>query len=232
MFQLLRRISGSVFPRNDRPWADDGVPLFPACFSQFASLTGPRTATSTAPTIGRKRRLSSVDMNIGDPPAGSLSKKSRRGTDGDASEDEEPASSPVTSSPPPPRSSPPPEDVKEVTTGVKEIQLDQKPNVPLSDSSEVVEPPATLATETPAPADEGVKTPEEDPTPEHRSGEADALDVEGSRVPSKGDATDEIPVKPTQKPTDDSKDIAKDTASLPTTAEEPVTLEDKPEVTA
>ena len=28
MFKLIRRISSSVFPRNDRPWADDGAPLF------------------------------------------------------------------------------------------------------------------------------------------------------------------------------------------------------------
>jgi len=225
MFKLIRRISSSVFPRNDRPWADD--------------------ATSTAPTIGTKRRLSSVDMDL-DTPVGSLSKKSRRGKDTDVSEGEEPASSPVISSPLPPRSPSPPEDVKEVTTGVKEIELDQKPDVPPSDPSEVVEPPATLATETSAEADEEVKTDtEEDPTPEQRPGEGDTPKMEGSQDPVKGDSADKIPVTP--EPTEDSKDTIKaseegdkplivDLASPPrvsqsrSTVEEPVASEDKPEV--
>jgi len=213
MFQLLRRISGSVFPRNDRPWADD--------------------ATSTAPTIGRKRRLSSADTNLDDTPIGSLSKKSRREKDADVSDDEGPTSSPVASSPPPPRSSPPPEDVKEVTTGVREIELDQNPKVPLSDPSEVVQPPAAPATGTSAPADEEVETDTEgDPTPEQRSGKGNSPELEGSQDPVKGDATDEDPVKPVQEPTGDSEDITKDTTPLSATVEEPATLEDKPEVTA
>ena len=189
------------------------------------------TATSTAPTIGRKRRLSSVEMNIDETPAGSLSKKSRRGKEADASDDDEPASSPVTSSPLP-RSSPPPEDVKEVTTGVKEIELDQKLDVPLSDPSEVIEPPAGLDTETSAPADEEVKTDSEGPTPEQRSGEEDGPDVEGSQDPVKGDTTVETPVKPTQEPVDDSKDIVKDTSPPSTTVDERVTSEDELEDTA
>lgn len=126
----------------------------------------------------------------------------------DASDDEEPASSPVTSSPIPPRSSPPPEDVKEVTTGVKEIELDQKPDAPLSDPSETVEPLATLVPETSVEADEEVKTDtEEDSTPEQRSGKENAPEVEESQDPMKGDTTDEIPVMPAQEPTNDSKDI-------------------------
>ena len=127
-----------------------------------------------------KRRLSSVDMDL-DTPVGSLSKKSRMEKDADASDDEG-SSSPVTSSPLPPRSSPPPEDVKEVTTGVREIELDQKPDVSSSDSSEVVEPSATLATETPVEAEEGVKTDTEDPTPEQRSGEDNAPEVDRKSV--------------------------------------------------
>jgi len=185
-----------------------------------------------------------------DTPVGSLSKKSRRGKDGDASDDEEPTSSPVTSSPLPPRSSPPPEDVKEVTTGVKDIELDQKPEVPLSDPSEVVEPPATLVTEPSAEADEEVKTDtEEDSTPERRSGGGNAPEVEGSQEPVKGDTADGVPVKLVQEPTDDSKGIIKtpeEGAKLlavnpasPTkvshsksTTEEQVASEGKPEVKA
>jgi len=170
-------------------------------------------------------------MNIDETPAGSLSKKSRRGKDADASDDEEPASSPVTSSPLP-RSSPPPEDVKEVTSGVKEIELDQKQDVPLSDPSEVIEPPAGLDTETSAPSDGEVKTDTEGPTPEQRSGEEDGPEVDGSQDPVKGDPTDETPVKPAQEPIDDSKDTVKDTTPPSTTVEESVTSEDELEVTA
>ena len=139
-----------------------------------------------------------------DTPVGSLSKKSRREKDADASESEEPASSPVISSPLPPRSPSPPEDVKEVTTGVKEIELDQKPDVPQSDPSEAAEPPATLTTEISAEADEEVKTDtEEDPTPEQRSGEGNTPEVEGSQDPVNGDSTDETPAMP--EPTEDLK---------------------------
>lgn len=172
-------------------------------------------------------------MAIDDAPAGSLSKKSRKAKDADASDDEEPVSSPVTSSPLPPRSSPPPEDVKEVTTGVKEIELNQKPGVSLSDPSEVTEPPAALVAETSVPADEEVKTDsEEDPTPEQRTDEKDTPEVEGSQDPVKGDTADEIPVKPASEPTGDLKDTIRDTSPLSANVEEPVTLEHKPEVLA
>jgi len=186
MFKLLRRISSSVLPRNDRPWADD--------------------ATSTAPTIGTKRRLSSVDMDL-DTPVGSLSKKSRIGKDADASEDEGPDSSPVLSSPLPSRSSAPPEDVKEVTTGVKEIELGQEPSVSLPDPSEAAEPPAVSAAETSAEADKEVKTDaDEDPILERRSEEGNVPEAKGSQDSVNDDTTDEIPVVPAQEPTDDLKD--------------------------
>jgi len=185
-----------------------------------------------------------------DTPVGSLSKKSRKDQDADASDGEEPASSPVTSSPLPSRSSPPPEDVKEVTTGVKEIELDQKPNVPLSDPSETVELPATPATETSVGADEELKADnEEGPTPEQRSEVGDTPEAVGSQDPAKGDTTDEISGTPVQEPTDDSKDaegaseesakpLVVDPASpikasrLKHTAKEPEASEDKPEVDA
>jgi hypothetical protein len=167
-------------------------------------------------------------MNVDDTPAGSLSKKSRRGKDADASDDEEPVSSPVASSPLPPRSSPPTEDVKEVTTGVKEIELNQKSEAPLSDPSEVVEPPATLATETPTATDEEAETDtEEDATPEQRSGEGNTPDVEGSQDSAKGDITDEIPVKPVQEPVDDLEDTIKDNIPLSSSEEgtKPLTVD-------
>jgi hypothetical protein len=153
-----------------------------------------------------KRRLSSVDMDL-DTAVGSLSKKSRREKGADASDDEEPTSSPVASSPLPPRSSPPPEEVKEVTAGVKEIELDQKPDAPLSNPSEV-EPSVTLDADTSVEAEEGAKT-EEDAAPEQRPGEENTPEVEGSQDPFEGGSTDETPVKPDEQSTDDSKDTTK-----------------------
>lgn len=211
---------------------------------------GSRTATSTAPTIGMKRRLSSVDMDL-DTSVGSLSKKSRRGTAADASDDEEPTSSPL-----PPRSSPPTEGVKEVTTGVKEIELDQKPDVPPSDPPEVVEPSVTLDTETfvtldterSVEAEEGVKT-EEDATPEQRPEEEKTPEVGGLQDPVEGDPTDDNPVKPAEQSTDDLEDTtkaseegAKSSAAHPvsptkacqskSTVKEPAASEDKSETKA
>lgn len=135
-----------------------------------------------------KRRLSSVDMDL-DTSVGSLTKKSRREKDADASDDEEPTSSPVTSSPLPPRSSPPPEEVKEVTTGVKEIELDQKSDVSPSNPSEV-ERSVTLDAETSVEAEEGAKT-EENFTPEQRPEEENTPEVEGSQDPFESGSTDE-----------------------------------------
>ena len=157
-----------------------------------------------------------------DTPVGSLSKKSRRENDADASEGEEPASSPVTPPLPPPRSSSPPEDVKEVTTGVKEIELDQKPDVPLSDPSETVESSTILATETPTEVDEEVKTDtEEDPILEQRSEEGNTLQVEGSQDPVKGDSTDKTLVTP--EPTENSEDT--DTTRTPEEGAKPLIID-------
>lgn len=187
-----------------------------------------------------------------DTPVGSLSKKPRKDQDADASDGEEPASSPVTSSPLPPRSPPPPEDVKEVTTGVKEIDLNQKPDVPLSDPSETAELPTTPITEASVGADEELKTDaEEDPTPEQRSEEGDTPEAVESQDTAKGDTADEIPVTPVQELTDDSKpEVTKKTSkeaakplvidlaspikvSRPkSTVKELVASEDKPEVNA
>jgi len=109
--------------------------------------------------------------------------------------------------------------VKEVTTGVKEIELDQKPDVPLSDPPEAAEPSTALATETSAEADEEVKTDtEEDPTPEQRSGEGNTPQVEGSQDPVKGDSTDKILVTP--EPTEDSEDT--DTTETPEEGAKPL----------
>jgi hypothetical protein len=94
MFKLLRRISSSIYPRPDRPWSDD--------------------ATSNAPTIGRKRRLSDEDDDVQD--AGSSRKRraplEREGTS-------ELGELRVKGTEPDPG-------VKEVTRGVKEVELEDK----------------------------------------------------------------------------------------------------------
>lgn len=180
-----------------------------------------------------------------DTSVGSLSKKFRRGKCADPSEDEEPTSSPVTSSPLPPRSSPPSEEVKEVTTGVKEIELDQKPDIQLSVPSEVVEPSVTLDTVTSVEAEEGVLT-EKDVTPEQRPEEENTLEVEGSQDPVEGALKDEGPVKLAEQSTDNSKDTSEESVKpspanpmSPTKAPQPkstvkelVPSEDKPKAKA
>ncbi|TRM66818.1 hypothetical protein BD626DRAFT_534915 [Schizophyllum amplum] len=103
MLNLIRRISGSVIPRLDRPWRDD--------------------ATSNAPQIGRKRRNSSVDRDddVDDERAAKRARSELQSR--------EPSEAPL--------GSPAPEtqEVREVTTGVHQIELqDGTPapeNVPL-----------------------------------------------------------------------------------------------------
>ncbi|KAF9255850.1 hypothetical protein L218DRAFT_1081630 [Marasmius fiardii PR-910] len=97
MFGLIRRISGSIIPRPDRPWEED--------------------ATSNAPQVGRKRRRSSAGVGDEDPYAETeLSKKRVRG-DTPLTQDGTPSSTPQ------PADS---EGLKEVTKGVKEVELEDK----------------------------------------------------------------------------------------------------------
>jgi hypothetical protein len=98
MFKLLRRISSSIYPRPDRPWSDD--------------------ATSNAPTIGRKRRLSDEDGD-GDDARDAGSSRKRRvplEREGTSSELGELRAKGTEIDP----------GVKEVTRGVKEVELEDK----------------------------------------------------------------------------------------------------------
>ncbi|KZP15857.1 hypothetical protein FIBSPDRAFT_866754 [Athelia psychrophila] len=108
---LVRRISGSFLPRSDRPWPED--------------------ATSTAPTIGRKRRLSTPP----DEEEENIAKR-LRGNEEALTRDVSPAQVPVNET----------EEVKEVTQGVNDVELDEtKPEtVPLP----VTPPPETLELDT------------------------------------------------------------------------------------
>ncbi|EIW79569.1 hypothetical protein CONPUDRAFT_166317 [Coniophora puteana RWD-64-598 SS2] len=108
MFKLFRRVSGSFLPRPDRPFPED--------------------ATSNAPTVGRKRR---ADDDEAEPRASMSMKRSRP-----ESTLVDPASVAL-----PPDLSPieerkDGEDVKEVTEGVKEVELqDAAPVVAVAGSS-------------------------------------------------------------------------------------------------
>ncbi|KAN0139265.1 hypothetical protein V8E53_002766 [Lactarius tabidus] len=98
MFKLLRRISSSIYPRPDRPWSDD--------------------ATSNAPTIGRKRRLSDEDGDGDDVQDAGSSRKRRvpLEREGTSSELGELRAKGTEIDP----------GVKEVTRGVKEVELEDK----------------------------------------------------------------------------------------------------------
>ncbi|KAJ3781643.1 hypothetical protein GGU10DRAFT_366114 [Lentinula aff. detonsa] len=161
MFGLIRRISNSVFPRPDRPWDDD--------------------ATSNAPKVGRKRRLSSTERDSDeDKDEQSRSKKHRGDTPQTPLElPEETAfdlkntehTSQVDS-----------EGVKEVTQGVKAVELEVKKMVEHGDKAEV--PVADINFK------EGTAlAPESVPLPEDVSGELDDSSSIASTPPA--DTVDE-----------------------------------------
>ncbi|KAF8452488.1 hypothetical protein L210DRAFT_846212 [Boletus edulis BED1] len=110
MFQFIRRFSGSFLPRPDRPWRDD--------------------ATSHAPTIGRKRRHSVTEQDR--DGSASISKRTKNDivkpdTECDSvsggGSPEGDAISPVEG-----------QDVKGVTEGVKEVDLEDKLKVEVASS--------------------------------------------------------------------------------------------------
>ncbi|KAH9077649.1 hypothetical protein EDB83DRAFT_2345095 [Lactarius deliciosus] len=97
MFKLLRRISSSIYPRLDRPWSDD--------------------ATSNAPTIGRKRRLSDDDDDGDDVRDAGSSRKRRAPLEREGMSELGELRGKGTETDP---------GVKEVTRGVKEVELEDK----------------------------------------------------------------------------------------------------------
>ncbi|KAI0031523.1 hypothetical protein K488DRAFT_14937, partial [Vararia minispora EC-137] len=99
MFKLFRRLSSSVYQRPDRPWSED--------------------ATSNAPTIGRKRRIDDDDDGDDLDTEGSTTRKrrgplQRAGTE--ASDFGEILPKPKETDPA----------VKEVTQGVREVEIEEK----------------------------------------------------------------------------------------------------------
>lgn len=118
MFKVLRRISSSIYPRPDRPWSDDGVSRTFSLSIITTSHEEP-TATSNAPSIGRKRRMDDEDAD--EQEMGSTRK--RRGQverqDTSSSELGELGVKEVKGGEADPG-------VKQVTRGVKEVELEDK----------------------------------------------------------------------------------------------------------
>ncbi|PPQ65133.1 hypothetical protein CVT24_003223 [Panaeolus cyanescens] len=146
MFNLIRRISYGVIPRPDRPWEEDLVhetrvialqkgndthftlllQLFPginyygiqcADHISFGVL-----ATSNAPRTQRKRRLSSTERDV-DGDDGKLNQKKLR------TESETPSvadAAPISPTASVPLAQNETQEVKEVTEGVKEVDLEDK----------------------------------------------------------------------------------------------------------
>lgn len=140
MFNLIRRISGSVHPRSDRPWNDD--------------------PTSNAPTLRKRRRDSSEHVRDEDEEA--RRKKAKPIVEGEPSEGLQGEISYAAGT----SATEPEKDVKEVIQGVQEVELEDKPttapeNIPLpADDVDDLQDPAT----SPPPSDKGDTLPVEPAT--------------------------------------------------------------------
>ncbi|KAJ7481573.1 hypothetical protein FB451DRAFT_1364749 [Mycena latifolia] len=173
MFNLIRRFSGSVIPRPDRPWEED--------------------PTSNAPHTGRKRRMADEDRDDDDEEQARL-KKVRAATV-EAPDARESSATPL----PQAKET---ADVKEVTQGVKEVELEEKPqtlpeSVPLpEEEAGELDGEASSTASTPPPAGEPEETQDAVPEAEAASGdvvsEAPAADAQASVEPPKAvdEATD------------------------------------------
>ncbi|KAG1873033.1 hypothetical protein DFJ58DRAFT_760834 [Suillus subalutaceus] len=179
MFKFIRRVSTSFLPRPDRPWRDD--------------------ATSNAPTIGRKRCFSFVEDDDDDSASTSVKKLKGESTQAEGS----PPSIPTVSD------KKEGEDVKSVTQGVKDVELDEKKldlcsgpeEVPLPDSPGRTPQLDTTSTE------EAATAPEE---------EADKKDAQDDSDTDSVASSSQVILDEGQ-PEDDSKD---DTKTLSTSAAE------------
>ncbi|KAH9474820.1 hypothetical protein JR316_0013286 [Psilocybe cubensis] len=135
MFNLIRRISYGVIPRPDRPWEED--------------------PTSNAPQTGRKRRLSSTERHSRDD-ADQANKKARGESATPSVADAEGSliAAPQVDT----------QEVKDVTQGVKEVDLDGKASAPS--------------------AEEAASAPENVPLPDAKSGELDELASDSGDAPA------------------------------------------------
>ncbi|PPQ95895.1 hypothetical protein CVT26_015581 [Gymnopilus dilepis] len=188
MFGLIRRISYGVIPRPDRPWEED--------------------PTSNAPQRRKKRRLSSTERPDVDADEEAANKKKARGESGTPDADQRDA---TFLTPPPPAAastSTETQEVKEVTQGVKEVDLDGKDESPSS---------------SPAEGDEQVvPAPESVPLPQEKSGELDEASSDAS-TPPPANKEDELPSK--SQTEDTEKDVTPAAEEDVATAEKGPTVE-------
>ncbi|KAF8270032.1 hypothetical protein EI94DRAFT_1699074 [Lactarius quietus] len=170
MFKLLRRISSSIYPRPDRPWSDD--------------------ATSNAPTIGRKRRLSDEDEDGGDMGDTGSSRKRRAPLEReDTSELGELRVKGTEIDP----------GVKEVTRGVKEVELEDKKEGSATDD----DGKGTTDEVSTTPEGEG----ETSVSPSHDPAPLPQEDDQPSTVPDGADETSVVHSEVTEVPSNDSPDV-------------------------
>ncbi|KAJ2919738.1 hypothetical protein MD484_g748, partial [Candolleomyces efflorescens] len=151
MFSLIRRISYGVIPRPDRPWEED--------------------ATSNAPARRKKRRLSSTERDERDESEElSRSKKLRQSPEEDPDQE-------ATSERDTPLPQPETKEVKEVTQGVKEVDLDKDASADDEASSAAPSDAEVESAEEKkkAGAEESLE-PESIPLPEAATGELDELE--------------------------------------------------------
>ncbi|KIK99550.1 hypothetical protein PAXRUDRAFT_822626 [Paxillus rubicundulus Ve08.2h10] len=170
MFGFIRRVSTSLLPRPDRPWRDD--------------------ATSNAPTIGRKRRFS-VTEHDEDVFASSAAKKAKGepcqlDAEAESASTAEDTKGETTSAADG-------EDVKEVTKGVKDVDLEDKEGasprpegVPLPDSRCGTPQPESASSEE-APRSDVVEETNDPVHPDHQDSVASSPGkADGSKEREKG----------------------------------------------
>ncbi|KAI0634242.1 acid protease [Trametes polyzona] len=113
---IIRRISSSFFPRPDRPWSED--------------------ATSTAPQIGRKRRLSTDECEERETTPSAKKQRAESELQPEGERESSPAQ--------PGKET---EEVKEVTEGVREVELEDGKTASASQASETETPTEALVQE-------------------------------------------------------------------------------------
>jgi len=207
MFKLLPRISSSIYPRPDRPWSEDGVPPSSLSFLRDLIQYIP-TATSTAPTIGRKRRISDEDDGGDDVRDAGSSRKRRAPLEREGMSELGELRVKGTETDP---------GVKEVTRGVKEVELEDKEGSSTDDGKGT--------------AEEASATPEGEPSvapPPHDPTHPPQGDDGSSTVPN-----DEAPIVQSEAivetPSNDSPDVR--TPESPNVGEPLAQVEDEKEST-
>ncbi|KAL1756996.1 hypothetical protein FB107DRAFT_210213 [Schizophyllum commune] len=192
MLNLIRRISGSVIPRLDRPWRDD--------------------ATSNAPQIGRKRRNSSVERDEEEDERAAKRARSEL-----PSREQSEAPQPET------------KEVREVTTGVKHIELAPENNVPLpaENVSLPEDAPAPRPAEVPLPEDTASDFEEAGTPPPATQVEDEKAEAQEGGEPIAVEADEAIAVETNEAIAVDTKDAIEAKAdetgktAIPATAVEP-----------